>query len=48
MPFKIGQMIITIMNVVNIFVQHMYTNVSPFPFAPPIIPLIYVPGHDLN
>ena len=26
----------------------MYTNVSSFTFAPPIIPLIYVPGHDLN
>ena len=36
MQFKIGQPIITIMNMYNIIVQHT------------IIPLIYVPGHDLT
>ena len=42
------------MNMFNIIMQHtikisssMLTNVS-FTFAPPITPLIYVPGHDLN
>ena len=58
MQFKIGQQTITIMNMFNIFVQHtikickyhpscVYKCVL-FTFASPIIPVIYVPGHDLN
>ena len=48
---------ITIMNMFNIFVQHTikickyHLHVDKcvlFTFAPPIIPLIHVPGHDLN
>ena len=49
---------ITIMNMFNIIVQHTikifkYHNLHVdkcvlFTFAPPIIPLSYVPGHDLN
>ena len=49
---------ITIMNMFNIFVQHtiIICKYHPpcvdkyvlFNFAPPIIPVIYVPGHDLN
>ena len=37
---------ITIMNMFNIFVQHTIKICKYHP--PPIIPLIYVPGHDLN
>ena len=58
MQFKIGQQTITIMNMFNIFVQHTIKicKYQPpcvdkcvlFTFASPIIPLIYVPGHDLN
>ena len=48
---------ITIMNMFNIIVKYTlkYVNIILhvdkcilFTFAPPIIPLIYVPGHDLN
>ena len=48
---------ITIMNMFNKIVQHTikYINILfhvnncvLFSFAPPIIPLIYVSGHDLN
>ena len=46
---------ITIMNMFNIIVQHTIKIFKYYPpcrqiftFAPPIIPLIYVPGHDLN
>ena len=49
---------ITIMNMFNINVQHtmkIFKYHRPcrrpcviFTFAPPIIPLIYVPGHDIN
>ena len=47
---------ITIMNMFNKIVQHTikYLNILNvdncvlFTFAPPIIPLIYMPGHDLN
>ena len=48
---------ITIMNMFNIFVHHTikYVNIILhvdkcvlFTFAPPIIALSYVPGHDLN
>ena len=36
---------ITIMNMFNIFVQH---TIKICKYAPPIIPLMYLPGHDLN
>ena len=45
---------ITIMNMFNIIVQHVIkilkypSSRQMFTFAPPIIPLIYVSGHDLN
>ena len=49
---------ITIINMINIFVQHTIKICKYHPpcrqmcglfsFAPPIIPVIYVPGHDLN
>ena len=48
---------ITIMNMFNVIVHHtikFFINILHvdkcvlFTFAPPIIPLIYVPGHDLN
>ena len=49
---------ITIINMFNIFVQHpikicinIILHVDKcvlFTLAPPIIPVIYVPGHDLN
>ena len=56
MQFKIGQQMITIMNMFNIFVQQLkYVNIILhvdkcvlFAFVPPIIPLIYLLGHDLN
>ena len=56
MQFKIGQQMITTMNMFNIIVHILkYLNIILhvdkcvlFTFAPPIIPLIYVPGHDLN
>ena len=48
---------ITIMNMFNIFVQRTIKickyhppcrQMFPLHFFPPIIPLIYAPGHDLN
>ena len=57
MLFKIGQPMITIMNIFNIIVKHTIKifkyhppcrQMCPLHFAPPIIPLIYVHGHNLN
>ena len=54
MYYKIGQQIITILNIFNMIVQHTINIFKYHPpcvlfnFAPPIIPLIYVPVHDLN
>ena len=55
MQFKIGQPIIPIMNMFNKIVHHtikIFKYHPPCrqlcPFAPPITPLMYMSGHDLN
>ena len=52
MQFKIGQPMITIMNMFNIIEKHTIKIFKNLPcrqiFPSPIIPLIYVPWHNLN